>query len=72
MDIVEFKKNTYTLFDKYAPKKIKDIIGCRKQVYALVEWLKNYENNAKANLKLQHSKKNGKKTRKRRTKDNTR
>jgi DNA polymerase III delta prime subunit len=69
MDILEFKKNTNTLFDKYAPKQIKDIIGCRKQVYALVEWLKNYENNAKTNLKLQYSKKNGKKTRKRRIKE---
>lgn len=69
MDIVEFKNDTYTLFDKYAPKIINDIIGCRKQVYALVDWLKNYENNAKINLKLQLSKKNGKKTRKRRTKE---
>lgn len=69
MDIVEFKGNSSTLFDKYAPKNIKDIIGCRKQVYALVDWLKHYETNAKCNLKLQHSKKTGKKTRKRRTKE---
>ena len=69
MDIIEFKKETFTLFDKYAPKNIKDIIGCKKQVYALVDWLKHYETNAKSNLQLQFSKKKGKKTRKRRTKE---
>ena len=37
-------------------------------MYALVEWLENYDNNARENHKLQNSKKNGKKTRKRRVK----
>ncbi|VBB18088.1 replication factor C large subunit [Yasminevirus sp. GU-2018] len=69
MDILEFKKDPDTLFDKYAPKNIREIIGCKKQVYALVDWLKKYEANAFANLKAQASKKNGKKTRKRRTKE---
>lgn len=69
MDIIEFKKEFDTMFDKYAPKKISDIIGCKKQVYALVEWLKNYETNAIANIKLQNNKKDNKKPRKRRTKE---
>lgn len=71
MDIVEFKlkQNADNLFEKYAPTNISEIIGCKKQVYALVEWLKNYRTNARKNLTLQENKKNGKKTRKRRTKE---
>lgn len=69
MDIVNFKQNADNLFEKYAPTQINEIIGCKKQVYALIEWLKNYKINAKKNIALQENKKNGKKTRKRRAKD---
>lgn len=68
MDIIDIKQDS-TLFDKYAPKKISEIIGCRKQKGALIDWLKKYEENAELNLIAQKNKKNGKKTRKRRVKE---
>lgn len=69
MNIVEFDKESSTLTEKYAPTNIKEIIGSKRQVYALVEWLKNYTINAKINLKKQNSKKSGGKTRKRKPKE---
>lgn len=68
MDIVTFDKNSEILTEKYAPSNIKEIIGAKRQVYALVEWLKLYNKNASMNLQKQNNKKNGKKTRKRKSK----
>lgn len=56
MDIVEFNTNSNILFEKYTPVKINDIIGSSKQTKSLIDWLKNYEQNAKNNLKVQTSK----------------
>lgn len=64
MDIVEFNTKSSVLFDKYAPVKINDIIGAKKQVQSLIDWLKNYEQNAKLNT-ISISNKTNKKTRKR-------
>ena len=69
MDIIEFKKDSCSLFDKYAPKSIADILGCKKQVNAIVNWLKNYEANAKINIESLSIKKNKIKTRKKRIKE---
>lgn len=65
MDIIDFSEKPSTLFDKYAPKTIPQIIGAKRQVYALVDWLKNYEKNAIMNTKDNDDKKKGKKNRKR-------
>lgn len=64
MNIIEFNKKTTNLIEKYAPTKKSEIIGSQKQVYALVNWLKNYEKNAIENLAKQDDKKKGRKTRK--------
>jgi hypothetical protein len=68
MDIIKFNKHSDILTEKYAPTQIKDIIGAKRQVYALIEWLKKYSYNASANLKKKNNKKNGKKTRRRKSK----
>ena len=65
MEIIEFDNNSKSLFEKYAPKNIKEIIGSNKQVGLLVGWLNNYELNSAINIKQQRKKKAGKKTRKR-------
>ena len=62
MDIVEFNNKSDTLTEKYAPSTVKEIIGAKRQVYALVEWIKKYNVNAKINLQKQNSKKTGKKS----------
>jgi hypothetical protein len=69
MDIVEFNNKSDTLTEKYAPSTVKEIIGAKRQVYALVEWIKKYNVNAKINLQKQNSKKTGKKARRRKLKE---
>jgi hypothetical protein len=71
MDIVEFNKDSNILTEKYAPTNLKEIIGTKKQIYALVEWLKKYNQNAKINIQKHNNKKSGKKTRKRKIKVKT-
>ena len=69
MDIIKFNNKSHTLTEKYAPKKISEIIGAKKQIYMLVDWLNKYEMNAKLIIKKQNTKKIGKKTRKRKEKE---
>ena len=71
MDIISFNNNSSVLTEKYAPTKITDIIGAKRQVYAIVDWLKKYKNNSAINLNKINSKKNGKKTRRRKIKVKT-
>lgn len=66
MEIIKFNKNSDNLIEKYAPVNIKDIIGAKRQKYAIVEWLKKYDDNARIHFRKQEDKKNIKKTRKRR------
>lgn len=66
MDIITFNKDSNILTEKYAPTKIKEIIGSKRQVYAIVDWLKKFRGNAKMNLQKQNNKKKGKKDRRRR------
>ena len=63
MNIISFNKNSESLTEKYAPTNINEIIGARRQVYALVDWLKKYNMNAEANTP-KTIKKVGKKSRK--------
>lgn len=65
MDIIELNNKSISLAEKYAPKKIKDIIGSKIQVNALVSWLEDYEKNARINLKKLSLKQTGKKSRRR-------
>jgi broad-specificity NMP kinase len=69
MDIIKFNNKSHTLTEKYAPEKISDIIGAKKQINMLVDWLDNYNINAKLNIKKQKTKKVGKKSRKRKEKE---
>ncbi len=69
MDIIKFNRNSNILTEKYAPTNVKEIIGCKKQVYALMHWLKKYNAMAGENLKRQNTKKTGKKVRKRKIKN---
>jgi hypothetical protein len=69
MDIVEFNKESDTLTEKYAPSNINEIIGAKRQVHALAEWIKKYNISAKINLQKHNNKKSGKKTRRCKTKE---
>ena len=71
MDILTFNQKTNSLIEKYSPITIKDIIGSKRQVYALKEWIKKYNKNAKINLQKQSNKKPGKKTRKQKSHEKT-
>jgi hypothetical protein len=66
MNIVEFNKKTDILTEKYAPNKINNIIGAKRQVALLIDWLNNYTKNATMNL--EKKKKTGKKPRKQKAK----
>ena len=67
MEILEFNSDADTLLEKYTPKKVGDIIGSRRQVYALGMWLKNFKKNAIENHKMNSLNKD-KKPRKRKIK----
>lgn len=61
MNIIKLNIESNILTEKYAPSNSKEIIGCKKQKYAIIDWLKKYRTNAKLNL----IKNNNKKIRKR-------
>lgn len=44
------EKNKFDFSEKYAPKKISDLIGCESQINQLINWLKNYNKNKKTAL----------------------
>jgi len=67
MEILTFDKNSNILTEKYAPTNIKQIIGSKRQVIALVDWLDNFNKNASIHAKSIEDKK-GKKQRKRKAK----
>jgi hypothetical protein len=69
MDIIQFNNKSDILLEKYAPKNINDIIGSKRQISFLMDWLNKYNTNAKDNLKKMNSKKNGRKNRKRKVKE---
>lgn len=64
MEILEFKEEPDTLFDKYAPRNIKEIIGCGRQVRMLSDWLRGYVKNARIQKDTQKTKQPGRKTKK--------
>ncbi len=70
MDIITFNNESNILIEKYAPTKISEVIGSKKQIYELVEWLKKYKHIAHQNLQKiiekekEKEKKSGKKGKK--------
>ena len=58
------KHMEFSWLDKYAPNKISEIVGAKKQVSAIISWLTNYDKN-----KL-NNKKNGNKRKVRKKKEN--
>jgi len=68
MEIVTFNKKSENWIQKHAPTKIDEIIGSKKQVGQIIDWLKKFKTNKVVNLKKKESKKNGKKARKRKPK----
>ena len=68
MDIITFNNGSNILIEKYAPTKLSEVIGSKKQIYELVEWLKKYKHIAQQNLQKiiekEKEKKNGRKGKK--------
>lgn len=70
MDIITFNNESNILIEKYAPTKISEIIGSKKQIFELVEWLKKYKHIAHQNLlkinekEKEKDRKNGRKVKK--------
>lgn len=66
MEIIDLNRQDDILINKYSPRRINEIIGSKRQVDALVEWLKGFNKNAKIHKVVSNA---GKKTRKRKTKN---
>jgi tRNA A37 threonylcarbamoyladenosine biosynthesis protein TsaE len=57
MEYVIFNKESDDFTVKYAPNKIKEIVGCEKQVNTLSNWLINYESSRRSHIEFMRMKK---------------